>query len=113
MKKSLLIITLLLFVSCPAWALNSYEASLTSTVSTTGATFKPVDGKFALSVVGTFTGSVQVERRRNTDTTWNSVGDEITTKSEQNGEHSGGAQYEYRATGTISSGTATVRMTQK
>lgn len=113
MKRFALILALLLFVSSPVWALNSYEASLTSTASTTGTTFKPTDGKFALSVSGTWVGSVQVQRKRNADSTWNSVGDPFTSNTEQTGEHAGGAQYDYRAYGTISSGTATVRMTQK
>ena len=90
-----------------------YEASLNSSTAYTSDIFKPVDGEFALSISGTWSGSVQIQRKLNTDSTWNNVGDAFTSNTEESGKHAGGAQYDYRAYGTISSGTAVVRMTQK
>ena len=115
MKKLVLTLIVALLLAMPAYG-QRYEETLTTTATSTGAVFKPHDGKFAISIYfnDTGAGTVVIQRRDESTDDWRDVGDGYTADYEGNGEHYGGPNWEYRAFfSTATSGSVTVEMHQR
>ena len=90
----------------------SYEVALSSSITGTDDVFLPHDGWMTLTIKGTWAGTITIERRLISDTTWDTVGtyQAITVR---NALVAGGEQYYYRARfTTVSSGTPIIRLSQ-
>ncbi len=107
------LLALLLCVLCgECFATNKYVSdSISSANSFSQAIY--VTGYFNVSVSGTFSGTVTLQRSYNNGTTWLNVTTYTTPTEDQGYEVEGGVCYQIGiATGNYTSGTAVVRISQ-